>query len=417
MIRITPDSEDIGAMRIAIIGAGVSGLTAAHQLRHEHEVTVLEANAYAGGHTNTVDVAGLAVDTGFIVFNDRNYPGFEALLAELGVASQPSDMSFGVSDGADFEYAAHSPAALYANPRHLVDPGFQRMVGEYVRFNRAAKVLLAGAADPSLNEWLAEQRFSAAFVEKLIVPQAAAVWSADPEQMWTFPARFLVEFFANHGMLGFRKRPQWRTVTGGSRTYVQALTRELDVRLNTRVGRVERFADRVEVDGDPYDEVVIATHSDQALALLADPTDAEREVLGAIPYQANEAVLHTDRTLMPRRRRAWASWNYHLGHSGPSTVTYWMNRLQSLPGDTDYFVTLNRTEAIDSASIVSKVAYAHPVYTREGMRAQARFDEVSGVGRTHYAGAYWAWGFHEDGLQSGLRAARGVGRARAAVPA
>ena len=420
MIRITLRSEDIEVMRIAIIGAGISGLVAAHRLRDEHEVVVLEAGSYAGGHTNTVDVGPIAVDTGFIVFNDRNYPGFEALLAELGVASQPSDMSFGVSDGADFEYAAHSVPALYANPRHLVDAEFQRMVGEYVRFNRAATKLLAGDAEPTLNEWLREQRFSAAFVEKLIVPQAAAVWSADPEQMWTFPARFLVEFFANHGMLGFRKRPQWRTVTGGSRTYVKALTRDLDVRLNTRVQRVERFPDRVEVDGEAFDEIVIATHSDQALTLLADPSDAEREVLGAIPYQANEAVLHTDTSLMPRRRRAWASWNYHLGHAGVgggASVTYWMNRLQSLPGDTDYLVTLNRTETIDPATRIRAISYAHPVYTREGMRAQARHAEISGVDRTHYCGAYWAWGFHEDGLQSGLRAAAGVGRSREMTPA
>lgn len=404
-------------MRIAVIGAGVSGLVAAHQLRREHDVVVLEAGSYAGGHTNTVDVGGVAVDTGFIVLNDRNYPGFTALLDELGVVTQPSDMSFGVSDGADFEYAAHSPAALYANPRHLVDPGFQRMVGEYVRFNRAARELLRSDADPSLSAWLHEQRFSRAFVDRLIVPQAAAVWSADPDQMSTFPARFLVEFFDNHGMLGFRGRPQWRTVTGGSWTYVRALTRDLDVRLNTPAARVERFDDRVEVDGEAYDEVVIATHSDQALALLADPTDAEREVLGAIPYARNEAVLHTDASLMPRRRRAWASWNFHLGHDGPSTVTYWMNRLQALETDTQFFVTLNRTAAIDPDAMIRVIDYAHPVYTREGMRAQRRWAEVSGVERTHYAGAYWAWGFHEDGVQSGLRAARSVARTREAVAA
>ncbi len=396
-------------MRIAVIGAGVSGLVTAHKLHREHEVVVLEAGAYAGGHTNTIDVDGLAVDTGFIVFNDRNYPGFEALLAELGVASQPSNMSFGVSDGADFEYAAHSPAGLYANPRHLVDKTFQRMIGEYVRFNRAARTLLASDADPALNEWLSELQFSRTFVEKLIVPQAAAVWSADPDQMWTFPARFLVEFFDNHGMLGLRGRPQWRTVTGGSREYVRALVRDLDVRLNAPVARVERFEDRVEVDGVAYDEVVLATHSDQALTLLADPTDAEHEVLGAIPYQANEAVLHTDRSIMPRRRRAWASWNYHLGFSGPSTVTYWMNRLQSLPGETEYLVTLNRTEAIDPAKVIRTIGYAHPVFTREGMRAQQRHGEISGRNRTHYAGAYWSWGFHEDGVQSGLRVAGAIG--------
>ena len=407
VIRFTSNSEKM-VMRIAVIGAGVSGLVAAYRLAPQHDVVVLEAGAYAGGHTNTVDVDGLAVDTGFIVLNDRNYPGFTALLDELGVPTQASDMSFGVSDGEDFEYAGHSPLALYANPRHLVDRGFQRMVGEYVRFNRAARALMAGDADPSLNEWLRELRFSQAFVDKLIVPQAAAVWSADPEQMWTFPARFLVEFFDNHGMLGFRGRPQWRTVVGGSREYVRALTRDLDVRLDAPVRSVERFADRVEVDGAPFDHVVLATHSDQALAVLADPSDAEREILGAIPYQANEAVLHTDRSVMPNRRRAWASWNYHLGFTGPSTVTYWMNRLQGFAPTqpTDYFVTLNRTRDIDPAKTIRVIAYAHPVYTSAGRRAQARHGEISGVERTHYCGAYWAWGFHEDGVQSALRVVR-----------
>ncbi len=286
-----------------------------------------------------------------------------------------------------------------------------------MRFNRAARALLLSDEDPSLNEWLQAQRFSQAFVDRLIVPQAAAVWSADPAQMWTFPARFLVEFFDNHGMLGFRSRPQWRTVTGGSWTYVRALTRGLDVRLNTSVERVERVTDGVEVDGERYDAVVIAAHADQALGMLADPTDAERDVLGAIPYQANTAVLHTDATVMPRRKRAWASWNFHLGPGPvPRHVTYWMNRLQSLQTDTQYFVTLNR-EDIDPAKVIRTISYAHPVYTREGMRAQRRWTEISGADRIHYAGAYWAWGFHEDGVQSGLRAARAVARTREAVPA
>ncbi|MGI8622615.1 MAG: NAD(P)/FAD-dependent oxidoreductase [Solirubrobacteraceae bacterium] len=409
-------------MKIAVIGAGVSGLVAAHGLHPEHDVTVFEADTYAGGHTNTVSVqteaASYDVDTGFIVFNDRNYPGFEGLLAELGVASQPSDMSFGVSDGADFEYAAHSPAALYANPRHLVDRTFQGMVAEYVRFNREARRLLAGTEDPSLVAWLRDGGFSETFANKLIVPQAAAVWSADPEQMWTFPARFMVEFFDNHGMLGLRARPQWRTVTGGSREYVRALVRPFAdrVRLDAPVAGIERFADHVDVtlrggEVEGFDEVVVAAHADQALAMLRDPSDAEHEVLGAIPYQANEAVLHTDRSVMPRRRRAWASWNYHLapaGSSGPSTVTYWMNRLQSLRADRDFLVTLNRTEAIDPATIIRTIDYAHPVYTSAGRAAQRRHADVSGVNRTHYCGAYWGWGFHEDGVQSAQRVIRPV---------
>jgi predicted NAD/FAD-binding protein len=405
-------------MKVAIIGAGVSGLVSAHLLHAEHDVTVFEARPNAGGHTNTVDVDGHAVDTGFIVFNDRNYPGFEALLADLGVASQPSDMSFGVSDGADFEYAAHSPAGLYANPRHVVDPAFQRMVGEYLRFNRAARALLESDADPSLAEWLREERFSQAFIDKLIVPQAAAVWSADPAQMWTFPARFLVGFFDNHGMLGVRSRPQWRTVTGGSREYVRALTRPFAdrIRLDTPVFAVERFEDRVEVDGEIFDEVVIAAHADQALAMLRDPSPAEREVLGALPYQANEAVLHTDASIMPRRRRAWASWNYHLGAAaGPPWVTYWMNRLQALDCEQQYFVTLNRADAIDPAKVIRTIAYAHPVYTSAGQAAQRRHADISGVRRTHYCGAYWSWGFHEDGVQSALRVGRALRRSRQPV--
>jgi uncharacterized protein len=408
-------------MRIAIVGAGVSGLVAAHRLQDAHEVTVFEAAAYAGGHTNTITVpterGPLAVDTGFIVFNDRNYPRFEALLDELGVASQPSQMSFGVSDG-DFEYASTSANGLYAKRSHLLSPAFQRMVADVPRFQRRARELLrTPGEDPSLREWLATLGLSEPFVERVIVPQAAAVWSSDAEQMWTFPARFLVEFFDNHGMLGLRGRPRWRTVSGGSARYVEALTAPFAdrIRLLTPVRAIERFPDRVEVTpagGEPecYDEVVIAAHADQALAMLADPTPAEREILGAFPYQANEAVLHTDRRLLPRRRRAWASWNYHLqparsGRVGTAsaTVTYHMNRLQSLDADEDYCVTLNRTEAIDPERVIGSREFSHPVFTRAALAAQGRWDEVSGVRRTHYCGAYWGFGFHEDGVQSGLR--------------
>ncbi len=414
-------------MRIAIAGAGVSGLVAAHLLHPEHDVTVFEAGPYAGGHTNTIEVptarGPLAVDTGFIVFNDRNYPRFEALLAELGVASQPSDMSFGVSDG-DFEYASTSLNGLYAKRSHAFSPVFQRMVLDVPRFQRAARALLASPEQPPLREWLATLGLSDAFVERVIVPQAAAVWSADPEQMWTFPARFLVEFFDNHGMLGLRGRPNWRTVSGGSKRYVEALTAAFAdrIRLSTPVRSIERFEDRVEVTpagGEPesFDEVVVAAHADQALAMLADPTPQEREILGAFPYQSNEAVLHTDRGLLPRRRRAWASWNYHLepDASGPATVTYHMNRLQSLDADEDYCVTLNRTGAIDPRKIIRTIAYAHPVYTVEGHAAQRRYDEVGGRNRTHYCGAYWGWGFHEDGVARAHRAVAALGRE--AVPA
>ncbi|HKG65795.1 MAG TPA: FAD-dependent oxidoreductase [Solirubrobacteraceae bacterium] len=415
--------------RIAVVGGGVSGLVAAHLLHPEHDVTVFEAGAYAGGHTNTIEVetdrGPLAVDTGFIVFNDRNYPRFEALLDELGVASQPAQMSFGVSDG-DFEYASTTPNGLYAKRSHLLSPSFQRMVADVPRFQRAARELLAAPDEPSLREWLAGLEVSDAFVERVIVPQAAAVWSSDPDQMWTFPARFLVEFFDNHGMLGLRGRPRWRTVSGGSKRYVEALTAPFAerIRLSTPVRAIERLEDRVDVTpagGEPesYDEVVIAAHADQALAMLADPTPAEREILGAFPYQANEAVLHTDRGLLPRRRRAWASWNYHLPPAGsargPATVTYHMNRLQSLDARQDYCVTLNRSEAIDPAKIIRRIAYAHPVYTLAGQAAQRRYEEIGGRRRTHFCGAYWGWGFHEDGVASAHRAAAAAGRR--AVPA
>ena len=405
-------------MRIAIVGAGISGLATAHLLHPEHQVTVFEAGELAGGHANTVRVdtedATHHVDTGFIVFNDRNYPQFEKLLARLGVASQPSNMSFGVSDGGDFEYTGSSPNGLFAKRAHLVTPWFHRMVADLVRFNRDAKVLLATAGEgPSLGHWLEERSYSKPFVERLIVPQASAVWSADPRQMWTFPARFLIEFFDNHGMLGFAKRPQWRTIVGGSRTYVDAICASLrDLRLATPVRSITRDADGVTIDGERFDEVVIATHSDQALKLLGeDATDRERELLGAIPYQPNEAVLHTDSRMLPRRRRAWASWNYHLlpEPTGMTTVTYHMNRLQALTADREFCVTLNRSTAIDPGKVLRTFSYAHPVFTTEGARAQARHHEISGVNRTHYAGAYWHWGFHEDGVVSGARVAEHFG--------
>ncbi|HYH87972.1 MAG TPA: FAD-dependent oxidoreductase [Solirubrobacteraceae bacterium] len=413
-------------MRIAVVGAGVSGLVAAHLLAREHEVTVFEAQAYAGGHTNTVRVDTPHethwVDTGFIVFNDRNYPRFERLLDRLGVGGQPSDMSFAVTDEAgDFEYASTSPNGLFAKRAHLATPWFHRMVADLLRFQREARALLASDGDgPSLGHFLEERRYSRAFVDRLIVPQAAAVWSADPRQMWSFPARFLIEFFANHGMLGFRDRPKWRTVAGGSHRYVEALTAPWRdrLRLSTPVERITRHPGHVTVtprghDAERFDHVVLATHSDQALKLLADPSPREHELLAAIPYQANEAVLHTDARMLPRRRRAWASWNYHLLEepTGKPTVTYHMNRLQSLDAEREFCVTLNRTEAIDPGTIIRTIPYAHPVYTADGQAAQARHAEISGENRTHYCGAYWGWGFHEDGVVSGERVATRLGAA------
>ncbi len=404
-------------MRIAIVGAGVSGMVAAHLLHPRHEIVVFEAGESAGGHANTIRVdtpeQTHSVDTGFMVFNDRNYPNFERLLRQLGVAWQRSDMSFGVSDGrGDFEYNSASPNGLYAKRAHLLTPWFHRMIADLVRFNRTARELLSGSdCDISLGQWLAEQRFSEAFVQRLIVPQVAAVWSADPHQIRSFPARFLAEFFDNHGMLGLTGRPRWRTVTGGSESYVRALIGPWRhrLRLCAAVQAIERRDDAVMVkphggEAERFDEVVIATHSNQALAMLADADPREHEILGAMPYQANEAVLHTDTRLLPRRRRAWASWNYHLLAipTERATVTYHMNRLQSLKADRELCVTLNRTAAIDPQQVIRTIPYAHPVYTQEGLRAQARHTEISGRNRTHYCGAYWGWGFHEDGVRSAL---------------
>jgi predicted NAD/FAD-binding protein len=418
-------------MRIAIVGTGIAGLTAAHRLHRDHEITVYEAAPRIGGHVHTVrvDLADEThqIDTGFIVHNDRNYPGFQALMDELGVATQPSRMSFSVSDDAgSFEYSG-TPRGVFAQRSHLANPRFLRMIRDLLRFNREASALAAGAIDggPSLRDLLADGGYSEWFVERLIVPQASAVWSAEPEQLWSFPAGFLAGFFANHGMLGFRDRPQWRTVTGGSQRYVEQLTRPFPDRIRTSapVHAVTRHLGYVEVAAEScgverYDEVVIATHSDQALAMLTDPSPAEREILGAIPYQRNEAVLHTDSALLPRRRAARASWNYHLdGPAGATRLTYWMNNLQTLRSDTDFCVTLNRSDRIDPAKVIEVVNYSHPVFTPEGVAAQRRHAEISGVDRTHYCGAYWGWGFHEDGVLSALRACERIAPARAAPEA
>jgi predicted NAD/FAD-binding protein len=414
-------------MRIAIVGAGVSGLVTAHLLAREHDVTVFEAARYAGGHTNTIRVDTAEethqVDTGFIVFNDRNYPNFQRLLERLGVATQPSTMTFSVSDGrGDFEYNGSSPNGLFAKRAHLLTPWFHRMVADMARFNRAARELAREGANgddgPSLGQWLEQQRFSRPFIERLIVPQASAVWSADPAQMWSFPARFLAEFFDNHGMLSLQGRPRWRTVSGGSARYVEALLAGFRgrLRLRTPVQMVVRGHEQVLVtpsggDAEPFDHVVLATHSDQALALLHDATGRERELLAAIPYQANEAVLHTDTRLLPRRRRAWASWNYHLQEQldGRTTVTYHMNRLQSLTAEREFCVTLNRTGEIDPQHVIATIPYSHPVYTRAGVAAQRDFTDINAQHRTHFCGAYWGWGFHEDGVVSALRVAERFG--------
>ena len=431
-------------MRIAIVGAGVSGLLAAHLLAREHEVVLYEAGSRAGGHTNTirVDTAHEThhIDTGFIVMNDRNYPNFTRLLDQLGVATQDTNMSFSVKgEDEDFEYAG-TPRGLFCQPGNLLSPRFQRMIADLLRFNRELRRLLArdetgvGVRDraphgESLQDFLVRRRFSEVFIRRLIVPQVSAVWSADPRQISSFPVRFLAEFFANHGMLGFRDRPRWATVAGGSARYVEALTRPLHerIRLDSPVRSIARSGDRVEVtaedrgggigrggrDTQSFDQVVIAAHSDQALAMLRDASDREREVLGAIPYQRNEAVLHTDSSLLPRRRFARAAWNFHLLREPKplSTVTYYMNHLQRIRSPNhDFCVTLNRTESIDPDKVIRTIPYSHPVFTPAGVAAQSQHGTLGGFAtRTHFCGAYWGWGFHEDGVVSALRACEPFG--------
>jgi predicted NAD/FAD-binding protein len=409
-------------MRIAIVGGGVSGLVAAHRLHGRHEVTLFEAQRHLGGHANTVAVERPSgtwqLDTGFIVLNDRNYPRLHELLASSGVTLQPSHMGFSVKgEDEDFEYAG-TPRGVFAQPANLRRPAFWRMLADLVRFNRALAAVNTDAGESrSLGQFVQDGGYSRWFIERLIVPQASAVWSADPASMWSFPVRFLAEFFSNHGMLGFRGRPRWQTVAGGSQRYVAALSRPFAerIRLASPVRSLRRDSDGVTLalrrgGAERFDEVVIACHADQALALLEDPSASERELLGCFPYQRNEAVLHTDSSLLPRRRQARQAWNYHLFASPrpATTVTYYLNHLQRLDAPEDFCVTLNLTERIDPAKVIASFDYAHPVYTAAGVAAQARFGEISPARRTRYCGAYWGWGFHEDGVVSALRAVEGL---------
>ncbi len=412
-------------MKIAIIGGGISGLTTAHLLCGEHEITLFEANDYPGGHTNTLDVPhngiNYAVDTGFIVFNERTYPNFIKLLERLGVPSQPSVMSFSaVCEASGLQYSATNLNTLFAQRSNLLSIPFWRMLLEILRFNRASAELY-GRSDLSLTlgRYLQARGYSKMFIEKFLVPMGAAVWSADPAQFLAFPAAAFVQFFTNHGMLNAFDQPTWRVVTGGSRQYVEPLTRPFRdrIRLSTPVERVQRFADRVTVTprgGEPevFDHVVLACHSDQALSMLADPSDAERELLGAIPYQKNATVLHTDSRLLPSIPKARASWNCLLPRTQQASVvlTYWMNLLQSINAPVDFCVTLNSPEAIAADTVIRRLTYHHPVYSTAAFEAQKRRDEISGINRTSYCGAYWSWGFHEDGVKSALAVCRQFGK-------
>jgi len=407
-------------MKIAIIGTGIAGNVVAHHLQHAHDISVFEAGSHVGGHTHTHDVTvggeTHAVDTGFIVFNDWTYPHFIELLTELGVESQPSRMSFSVRvEQSGLEYNGTSLNSLFAQRRNLFRPSFHRMIRDILRFNRESLKLLAGREEIALGDHLKNEGYSREFVDHYLVPMGAAIWSTDPSRMLDFPARYFVRFLHNHGMLSVNERPQWRVIRGGSARYVEKLTAPFAdrIRLNTPVEYVRRLPDRVIVkasghEAERFDHVFFACHSDQALALLADASPLEREVLGAIPYQENEVVLHTDTRLLPQRRLAWAAWNYHVPPEPGEKValTYNMNILQNLNARETFCVTLNRTGPIDPNRIIKRLNYHHPLYTPAAVAAQARQHEVNGPNRSYFCGAYWRFGFHEDGVVSALNALR-----------
>lgn len=410
-------------MRIAVVGSGIAGLASAWLLSRRHQVVLFEANDYLGGHTHThtIEQQGreYAVDSGFIVHNRAHYPLLTQLLAELDVPTQPTSMSFSVHNAASgLQYNATSLDGLFCQRRNLVSPRFWGMLRDLRRFYRQAPALLRQTGPgPSLGDYLAEHGYGSAFRDEHLVPMASALWSSPPGQVLAFPARYLVQFMANHQMLQVSGRPEWRVIRGGSRVYVDALQARwpVQVRLSTPVQSLRRDAQGAELvwadRRERFDHAVLACHSDQALALLADVDERERDILGAIAYQPNEAVLHTDASVLPPRRKAWAAWNTCVPTEpdAPCGVSYWMNCLQRIGSPEPFIVTLNRTDAIDPARVLRRMHYAHPVYSHASVAAQARKAEIQGRRHTWFAGAYWGWGFHEDGLRSAVEVARALG--------
>ncbi|MGB2173166.1 MAG: NAD(P)/FAD-dependent oxidoreductase [Porticoccaceae bacterium] len=404
-------------MKIAVIGSGISGNVAAYHLNKSHDITVYEANDYIGGHTHTHEISHkgkqYCVDTGFIVFNHKTYPNFIALLDELGVEEQLSTMSFGVKcDKTGLEYMGSTINSLFAQRRNIFRPSFWRMILDILRFNREATDLLQASSDDiSLGDYLEQHKYSPVFINHYLVPMAAAVWSADLKLMFEFPARYLIRFFHNHGLLSVNDRPDWYVIKGGSKTYANALTSAFKhkIKLSTPVTQVERIDGGVRITSsegeETFDAVFFACHSDQALKMIKSPTDAEKQILGAIKYQDNEVVLHTDASVMPKRKIAWAAWNYHLleGDQSRVPVTYNMNILQSLDCEDQFCVTLNNSDAIDQSKVLKRLNYHHPIYTKESVAAQARHAEIN-ANRFYFCGAYWRYGFHEDGVFSALEA-------------
>ncbi|WNJ90416.1 NAD(P)/FAD-dependent oxidoreductase [Bosea sp. 685] len=422
------ERAQVQSKRIAVIGAGISGLSCAWLLGQAHDVVLFEEAPRLGGHANTVRITGqgseTAVDTGFIVYNEATYPNFIALMAHLRVATQPTEMSFAVSlDGGRLEYSGTSITGLFAQRRNLVSPRFWAMLQDVSRFYRNASrdVLTGHAEDISLGDYLTAGGYGVAFRDDHLLPMAAAIWSAPCSEILSYPAAAFLRFHHNHGLLQLTDRPAWRTVTGGSAVYVERLRSAFSgqVRIGSPVRQVRRAPNEVVVLGhgwsERFDEVVFATHADQTLAMLADPGTEETETLGAFRYSRNRAVLHNDTSLMPRRRRAWASWNHIGDRSRPEAacaVTYWMNRLQGLPEERPLFVTLNPPDGLREATILHEESYEHPLFDAAALDAQARLWSLQGARRSWFCGAYFGSGFHEDGLQAGLAVAEALGGGR-----
>ncbi len=405
-------------MKIAIIGSGISGLTAAHVLHRQHHISIFEANDYAGGHTNTIEVnesgTNIPIDTGFIVFNEQNYPRLCALFSELGVASRGSDMSFSVHcERSGLEYNGTNFDKLFSQRRNLFKPQFWAMLKDIHRFHRDGPAALTAQLSDGISvaEFAAARGYSRQFIDHYLIPLGASLWSCPAERFAAFSMRFVLEFLRNHGMLQVDKRPQWRTVVGGSAAYVQALIRPFKrhLYLNTAVKKVQRRADGVRLifaDGAEqfFDQVIIATHAPQALRMVADMDEEERAILAQFPYQDNEAVLHTDISLLPRCKNAWASWNYRIPAAAAShvAVTYNMNILQGLATAKTYCVSLNQAEKIKPEHIIRRIFYQHPVFYPGRDQAQSRHYKLIQRRGISYCGAYWGYGFHEDGVRSAL---------------
>ena len=409
-------------MKIAIIGSGISGLTAASMLHKQHDITVYEKNNYVGGHANTHTFENngklVAIDTGFIVFNDWTYPNFEKLISNLDIKINKSNMGFSVyCQRTRFEWSGENLKSLLFNKSNWHQTKAYHILFDFFNFNKIAKEFITTDENLSLGEFLQQYKFSQNFIDYYILPMGSAIWSTIPEQIMQFPATSFLKFFNNHGLLNFKKRPQWKTIQGGSKQYVQALIKPFanKIKLNTKIIKIKRtdisnIVITENEQAEQYDMLLFACHSDQVLKLLEEPNEKERSILGAIKYQNNTAVLHTDKNLMPKRRTTWSAWNYSIPNytNDKVTVTYHMNQLQKLNTTQDYFVTLNQDNCIDKSKIITTKNYAHPVFNQAAIKAQARYSEINGFNRTYFCGAYWRNGFHEDGAWSAVRAVNAI---------